>query len=110
MMHMHRPRTLVWAMIAMFAITVSAALSPAMAGAGHHCGPHLQTDHAPDDADRHPMVPGCCAGMQCCPIVPEPAPGFAVIPVGLVPPVRVDLEDPLILDQDIDPPPRFGSI
>lgn len=108
----HRPHVLVWATIAMITVTVFSAFHPATAAIRHDCGRirHLEQIHASSDAHGHLALAGCCADIQCCPTLPPPAQGFATSHVELVPLVRVDVEDPLILDENIDPPPRLGNV
>lgn len=105
MIDTRRLRTLVWAMIAMIAIATSVAPHPASAAVQHRCVDASHIAHGSDKAHGHPETPGCCA-MHCCPVMPGAAPGLPAIRIGLVPPVRADVEDPLALDRNIDPPPR----
>lgn len=108
MMRTRRLGTSTWTLIAVISVVLSFAFQPAIAAIRHQCADLLQTENLSNEAERHPTTPACCA-MHCCPILQETAPGFAVIRLGLVPPVRVDVEDPLILDRNPDPPPRVGS-
>jgi hypothetical protein len=104
-----RLRTLLCAIIAILAMTFAAAFSPAGAMSAHQCVGRHDPAHSHDNGKSGVPAPGCCAGMQCCPLVPM-LPAVKRNDCAALPsPDLIVAATPLLLVRDIDPPPRNGS-
>ncbi|NTC84088.1 hypothetical protein [Agrobacterium tumefaciens] len=81
-------------------MTPAAAMShcPDMAAVKHQ---HHEKTHAPA---------GCCDGMQCCPLLPQPIVPTQVLRIEPVEPPELLIDTALLLIHLIDPPPRFETV
>lgn len=87
-------------MFNLMSMTPAAAMSdcPDMAAVQHQ---HHDKTHAPA---------GCCDGMQCCPLLPQPIIPTQVLRIEPIEPPALVIDTALLLIDLIDPPPRFETV
>jgi hypothetical protein len=87
----------------------AAAMKGAQAAERSHDCSVEQNDveHKPS---KHASQPSCCPAAHCCPLLPGLHAGAGLVPEADDPVARTVRQDPLILPEALDPPPRsrFG--
>lgn len=83
-------------------------MSMTPAAAMSHCPSIATVEHQHHEKTHAPA--GCCDGMQCCPLVPQPIVPMQVLRVEPVEPTALVIDTALLLIDLIDPPPRFETV